>query len=145
VYDEMLRVPLLFQHPVLNSAAVAEPVTLIDLSPTLLDLFGVPTPGDFMGQSLAPALRGDALAFTRPVAVDSGRRKQALFFDDGTKVIRDLMQDTVEVYDLEQDPEELRDLTDSARDVEPHILAMERFFEVHTLKVPGWKPPWRSF
>jgi len=145
LYEELLRVPLMFYHPALASSAKADPVTLVDLGPTLLDLFGVATPGDYMGQSLVPMLLGTPGQFTRPIAADSGRRMQALFFADGMKVIRDLTRGTVQVFDLRNDPAELRDLTDGDREVEPYILAMEHFFEVHTLKVPGWKPPWRSF
>jgi arylsulfatase A-like enzyme len=146
VYDELLRVPLYFHHPHVPPRDVATPVSLIDLPPTLLDLFRIATPGDFMGQSLVPFLYGEAPALTRPIAADSGRRKQALVFPDGVKVLRDLLRDTVEVYDITKDPKETRDLTDDPTfDVEPYVAATERFFESHTLEVPGWKPPWRSF
>jgi hypothetical protein len=145
VYEELLRVPLLVSHPNLKPRADATPVTLIDLSPTILDLFGVPTPGSFMGQSLKPLLLGHPVTLSRPIAADSGRRKQALFFPNGMKVIRDLTTDSVQVFNLAQDPRELRDLTDTPQDVEPYIGAMERFFATHTLKIAGWQPPWRSF
>lgn len=146
VYDELLRVPLMFLHPRLEASKLASPVTLLDMSPTLLDLFGLPTPGDFMGQSLVPALSKRPLRLTRPIAADAGRRKQALVFEHGIKVHRDLRRGTVQVFDLNVDPEELVDLTDGdARQIDPYIAATERFFEVHTLKVPGWTPPWRSF
>ncbi|MGC4068619.1 MAG: hypothetical protein QM784_29010 [Polyangiaceae bacterium] len=83
---------------------------------------------------------------TRPIAADSGRRKQALVFPNGVKVLRDLLRDTVEVYDTKRDPKEMRDLTDDPTfDVEPYVDATARFFQNHTLKVPGWEPPWRSF
>lgn len=145
VYDELLRVPLLFHHPRLQKAAIGTPVTTLDLSPTILDVFGLPTPGCFMGQSMKSLLLGGTVKFTRPIAADSGRRKQALFFPDGIKVLRDLQTDTVQVFDLRRDPKELHELTDTQRDVEPYIGATERFFETHTLKIPGWKPPWRTF
>lgn len=85
------------------------------------------------------------MTLSRPIAADSGRRKQALFFPNGMKVIRDLTTDSVQVFNLAQDPRELRDLTDTPQDVEPYIGAMERFFATHTLKIAGWQPPWRSF
>lgn len=146
VYDELLRVPLIFFHPRLKPAQRDVPVTLIDMSSTLLDLFGVATPGGFMGQTLVPLLQGKSMHFERPIAADSGRRKQAILFDEGIKVHLDLPRGTVEVFDIERDPAELHDLTDDpTRDVEPYIAATERFFATHTLKRPGWKPPWRSF
>jgi hypothetical protein len=146
VYDELLRVPLYFHHPRVTRGDVSTAVGLIDLAPTLLDLFRVPTPGDFMGQSLVPFLHGERPHLTRPIAADSGRRKQALVFPNGIKVLRDLLRDTVEVYDTTRDPKETRDLTDDPTfDVEPYVHAMERFFASHTLEMPEWKPPWRSF
>jgi arylsulfatase A-like enzyme len=146
VYDELLRVPLMVHHPRVPVSRYDEKVTLIDLSATILDLFKLPTPGDFMGQSLVPLLLGQPAAFSRPIAADSGRRLQALLFDDGLKVIRDVRSGNVQVFDLTDDPQELHDLLDDEfRDVEPYIGATERFFTTHTLKVPGWKPPWRSF
>lgn len=146
VYDELLRVPLMFLHPRLGASKSALPVTLLDMSPTILDLFRLPTPGDFMGQSLVPTLANEPVRLTRPIAADAGRRKQALIFEDGIKVHRDLRRGTVQVFDLNEDPGELVDLTDGdARSIDAHIAATERFFHVHTLKVPGWTPPWRSF
>ena len=41
-------------------------VSLIDVGPTVLDLFGVDTPGTYMGESLVPALVGQPLSLTRP-------------------------------------------------------------------------------
>ncbi|MGE5787206.1 MAG: sulfatase [Myxococcales bacterium] len=146
VYDELLRVPLMFLHPRLGVGQSDLPVSLIDLSPTLLDLFGLSTPGDFMGQSLVAILANQPVHLSRPIAADAGRRKQALLFKDGIKVHRDLRRGTVQVFDLNDDPGELVDLTDGdARQIDAYIAATERFFEVHTLKVPGWTPPWRNF
>lgn len=144
VYEELIRVPLLIHGPNIRPAHVDQPVTLLDLSSTILDLFGLPIPGTFMGQSLVPLLEGETHTLDRMIAVDAGRRVQAFYFDDGIKVIFDLPSRTVEVYDLAADPEELRDLVDDpSRDLSGHIAAAERFFAVHVLKVPGWQPPWR--
>lgn len=146
VYDELLRVPLLIRVPGLEPRAVDEPVTLLDVGPTILDLFRIPTPGDNMGQTLLPLLTGNAFSPRRPIAADSGRRIQALFFPNGMKAIRDLTHNTREVYDLTSDPGELRDLSASAEDsVERYSAGIQVFFETHTLKRPGWTPPWRKF
>lgn len=144
VYEELLRIPLMFLAPFIRPGQLDQPVTLLDLTPTFLDLFGIATPGDFMGQSLVPLLQGKEVRLERPIAADAGRRKQALFFDDGIKVILDLPALTVEVYDLNRDPHELRNLVDDpTRDLNSYIGATERFFATHVLRIPGWKPPWR--
>jgi len=144
VYDEVLRVPLLVVGPGVVKREIETPVTLLDLPPTVLDLFGVATPGSFMGQTLVPTLVDQPFRFERPIAADAGRRKQALVFPDGLKVILDVASGTVEVYDLRADPGELYNLTDDPnRDLDGHIGATERFFRTHQLKLKDWEPPWR--
>jgi hypothetical protein len=70
---------------------------------------------------------------------------QAFVFDDGVKVIFDLPKHTVEVYDLNTDPKEERNLIDHpTRDVSHYVTTAEQFFSVHVLKIPGWSPPWRD-
>ena len=52
LYDEVMRVPLLFwdgqRHP---AARVETPVSLVDVAPTLLEIVGGPIPPAFMGHS----------------------------------------------------------------------------------------------
>jgi len=145
VYEEVVRIPLMVKGPGIRPRVVDTPVTLMDIMPTVLDLFGVETPGYAMGESLVPFLRGETPALTRPIAVDSGRRMQALYFPNGYKVITDLKRGTVEVYDLKTDPEEAWDISERGPEVERIIAAQRAFFQEHTLKRPGWKPPWRKF
>jgi arylsulfatase A-like enzyme len=146
VYEELLHVPLFVRLPGAKPRDIAERVSLIDLGPTVLDLFGLSTPGDFMGESLVPLLAGDTVKTTRPLAADSGRRLQALLFPDGVKAIRDITHRTSEVYDLKRDPQELENLMDNPEfPAERYASALEQFFEVHTLKRRGWEPPWRKF
>lgn len=66
VYGEMIRVPLILWGPghLPRGIAVAEPVQLVDVMPTLLDLSGVKVPAEAQGQSLRPLVFGPA---TSPV------------------------------------------------------------------------------
>ena len=58
VYGEMIRVPLILWGPgrLPKGARVEEPVSLIDVMPTLLELSGLKTPPGLQGQSLRPLL-----------------------------------------------------------------------------------------
>jgi arylsulfatase A-like enzyme len=58
VYGEMIRVPLILWGPghVRPGVKVDEPVQLVDLMPTLLDLSGLRAPAEVQGQSLRPLL-----------------------------------------------------------------------------------------
>lgn len=141
LYDELLRVPLLVYIPGLPSRAVAEPVSTIDLGPTILDLFGEMTPGHFMGQSLVPFLRGEDPVLTRPIVAE-GRLMQAMVDRGGIKAIRDLRRNVREAYDLDDDPGELENLAGEER-AERVLGRLARFFEVHTRTEDGYEVPFR--
>jgi Sulfatase len=143
LYDELLRVPLLIEAPDLPPRHVAEPVTLMDLGPTILDLLGQPTPGAYMGQSLVPVLRGEPATLTRPIVGES-RLMRSLVFPDGTKVITDTRKGTIERYDLRRDPGELTDLFNEENEAsDEHVGALNLFFHEHILKRKGYVPPYR--
>lgn len=65
--DAVLRVPLAFRIPGHPPRAISQPVSLIDVFPTLCDLAGLPLPAAFEGRSLVPALTGTAALPDLPV------------------------------------------------------------------------------
>lgn len=143
MYEELLRVPLLVSGPGITPRKVDTPVSLIDLGPTILDVFGQPTPGDHLGQSLAPLLAGRQVQLTRPIAGEAGRLMQSLVYPDGYKAIIDLRRRTEEVYDLRNDPGETRNLVGESERAESAIRDLRLFFRAHAL--PNYRPPWRQF
>ncbi len=72
------RVPLLVVWPgkIRGSRRFTEPVSMIDVLPTLLDLAGLPRPDVAQGQSLAPLLLGREMD-VRPVILDEFRVDEA--------------------------------------------------------------------
>ncbi len=59
LFNEVLRVPLVIRSPLIKArGAIDVPAQLLDLKPTLLELFGLPRPYALDGVSLAPLLRG---------------------------------------------------------------------------------------
>jgi hypothetical protein len=139
LYDELIRVPFLIHVPGVKPRRVQEPVTLMDLGPTVLDLMGQPTPAQFMGESLVSFLRGEDAELTRPILAE-GRLKQSLVMPNGMKVIVDNKANSVELYDLTTDPGELNTLADTHRLKEPLFL-LRQFFRVHTR--PNYTVPYR--
>jgi arylsulfatase A-like enzyme len=89
VYGEMMRVPLVIRWPGHVSARrVTDPVQLIDVMPTLLDISRLTPPEGLQGQSLMPLLTaasgGNAGAVS---AADSGWRNRPVIMEkipDGT-------------------------------------------------------------
>jgi arylsulfatase A-like enzyme len=143
LYDEVLHIPLLLRLPSgTMPREVNEPVSLIDLGPTILDLFGKPTPGYFLGQSLTPYLRGENPALHRPMVAE-GRLKQSLVRPDGMKIIADNRARTIELYDLKTDPGETNNLADDAARLEQPLGLLRQFFSAHRNERPGYKVPYR--
>jgi arylsulfatase A-like enzyme len=139
IYEELVRVPLLVRGPGVVARRIDQRVGVIDLGPTILDLFGVETPATFMAQSLVPLLAGRDSALDRPLLAE-GRLRRALYWGD-LKIIDDPRRKVVEAYDLERDPAEARDLFDAepAR-VAPALAALRAFFATHRADEPGYVP-----
>jgi len=123
-YEELLRVPLVFAGPgVPRGRVVEQPVSLVDLLPTILGRLGLAPPAALDGLDLAPAWSGGTL----PERLLFGEADHNNVVD-GTQVIDvrrmarlgheklHLERDTerVQLFDLESDPREQRDLAASA-------------------------------
>lgn len=142
LYEELLRVPLVVWGRGVVPRTIDTPVTLVDLGPTFLDLYGQPTPSWFVGESLVPLLAGRDVEFRRPIVAE-GRLRRAMYVGD-LKVSVDLRRKTIEAYDLSRDPGELVEL--SSREPErvgPALAALRRFFEVHAYAEGGYVPPYK--
>ena len=115
LYEGGLRVPLLVAGPGVVPGTVETPVALYDLLPTLAEAAGVPVPPALDGRSLAPLLRGDAFA-RGPLVLHSdearaGEEPKGVFrVRDGALAMVELRTGASELYDLEADPGETRDL-----------------------------------
>jgi len=112
-YDDIYRIPLLGHVPWLpqQPKQVSDFVSLLDLTPTFLELANVPIPARYDGQSLLPLLEGRS---------PEKPRREIFFefhghhFPYSQRIIRTSRyklvvnpSDTCELYDLEKDPDEL--------------------------------------
>jgi hypothetical protein len=145
LYEELVRVPLLISVPGLAPRTVHDDVSLMDIGPTVLDLFGLPTPAHNMGESLTGYLRGQSPALTRPI-VSEARLKHAMILPGNVKVIYDTKTHVAEIYDLNADPKEERNLYRDGDPVSAQRLGvLTAFYDVHTLKKPGYEVPYRKW
>ncbi len=126
LYEELVRVPLLFWGRGITPRRVDAAAGLIDLAPTILETFGAPVPAEMDGQSLWPWLRGEAARFTRPLVAE-GRQRRALWVGEH-KVIVDHRRRIVEAYDLAADPGERHDLSGDAAFTAPLGAALREDF-----------------
>ena len=119
MYEECLRLPLVLRHPRLprGEAVRRELVSLIDVFPTLCDAAGVKVPSAVEGRSLLPLYRGEGAwardrlfaTFTSPA---QHRMDVRALRTSRHKYIRHLTTGEEELYDLEGDPHEMRNLAD---------------------------------
>jgi arylsulfatase A-like enzyme len=157
------RIPLMFVWPahIEGGQRFSQPVSMVDVLPTIMDLLDLPMPEIMMGQSLAPLMLGTEGWEPRPVIFDE------FFFDPDSLVLRgeievvdgrwgaslqinpappdeDLDEEAAEraalwrrpvpllVYDLWNDPNCLRSLHEERPDlVEKYTAFLEKQWESH--------------
>jgi arylsulfatase A-like enzyme len=146
-YEDSVRVPFTLRAPgLLTPKRVAASVSMVDLTPTLLDVLGLAVPASMEGRSLLPVIRGeegDRPAFSQtyygnrqtslrvgktkyiytpaPPPKESDDRNPDGWFADWPK------QASEELYDLAADPGELENL--AARDADA-TQALRKWLEV---------------
>ncbi len=138
-YEGSARVPLLLSAPGRLEAGrvVDRPLSLIDLGPTLLDLAGAPPLPQASGRSVWPALQGDTNAW--PECVYSEQAKPAA--DEASRMVRQgpwkyihYTGNEAELYHLDDDPNECRNLAEDPQHADTRRRLHERLF------ADGWDP-----
>ncbi|MCU0681380.1 MAG: sulfatase [Polyangiaceae bacterium] len=123
VFEEEVHVPFFLYVPGMTPQHIDTPRSLIDLAPTLAELFGVEAPASWRGHSLLADL-GAAAPVPRTVIVDAPeldtRPGLRAVVRGNSKVIFTGAQ-APKVFDLSADPEEKKPL--AAADATPHLEA----------------------
>jgi arylsulfatase A-like enzyme len=113
LYDEIIHIPLIFWGSGRFSPGkrISALTSQVDIMPTILDYLGVPYEGSMQGTSLRPLIEGTA-ATTRDTVwaeLNTWIHVQAVVSNDH-KLIRNVSNDTWELYYLHQDPDEQTNL-----------------------------------
>jgi uncharacterized sulfatase len=143
VYEGGIRVPMLAWWPGRVAAGRTDdtPWALWDLLPTLAELAGARAPGGLDGISMLPTLVGSGTQRAHPPFYWE-------FHEQGTKqaardgrwkgVRRPMLTGAVELYDLEADPGETRDLAARHPDVAARLA---RVMDREHVPSPLWQAP----
>jgi arylsulfatase A-like enzyme len=116
MYEGALRVPLIVSAPgQMRFGATDTLVELVDLYPTILQLAGAPCDESALdGKSFAPIIYGEKE--THKAYQISELQHTSMIFDGKYKLIHSV-NDSSELYDLESDPQELRNVYETSPDV----------------------------
>ncbi len=162
MYEESNRIPFLVKWPgQAPAASVAKhPVSHIDITPTLLDYYGLDVPPFLQGQSILKDIKAPEQQERRSIFSEFGRFDAYAdgvgglipirsVFDGRYKLVVNLFQ-TDELYDLEKDPGEITNLIHSEEQVEIrnqlHDQLMEWMAETNDpFRGEPWiNRPWRG-
>jgi hypothetical protein len=110
LYEESARIVMLLSVPRVPARAVARPVSLVDVAPTVLDLLGAEIPPNLLGSSLVPEIIGKHKPAIRDIFMHSAGLEAVAVVRNEHKVIVNRHNGLLEHYDLASDPMERRAL-----------------------------------
>ena len=119
VYDGLLHVPLIITGPSIPpDISIKQQVSLIDLTPTILDIVGIDNPRSFRGKSLLPLIEGREMTVAGTVSTimnpGLGQRSSAYRVPEWKYICTERLDDGClvgeEVYNLVDDPGEMVNL-----------------------------------
>lgn len=153
LYNEQLRVPMIIHLPGLPARSIKDYVSTIDLGPTMLNAVGLDYPKECAGVSLVPLMRGEPFThppvygeqttqevspFVRPEQyVSPEQKKYMIITQDGFKLIYNRDHYSFELFDLKNDPSEVRNLYDRMPEKAAELRnRLGRFIDVVTVSRP---------
>lgn len=118
-YDEQLHAPLIIRAPGLAPGRFADPVSAVDVLPSLLHLLDLPGKGEFLGQVTGvnrfdaglPGEHDWVMSQSSPKQTDAGALEYALS-EKRWKYLRGA-DNKERLFDLAADPHELRDVAEA--------------------------------
>jgi arylsulfatase A-like enzyme len=140
LYDDVVHIPLIIKTPKRQTKKVRGLVQIIDIMPTILDILDIPFSQEIQGKSLVPLINRNksvneyvyaGLEFNinrpRPHPFYPNQSINESIRDHKWKLIREVkfpnpnenkqIEETFELYDLQQDPDELTNLADEFPDI----------------------------
>ena len=146
LYDAGMKSPLIFAGPGIPHGASDALVYLLDIYPTVLELVGATKPAGIDGQSFRPVLTGSAKT-VRNELFFAYRDVQRAWRDDRWKLIRYPQVNVTQLFDLQADPDEMKNLADLPAHqprVEQLLAKLKesqaKFTDTLPLTVPNPKP-----
>ncbi len=141
VYEGATHVPLVIRTPAVAPRRIPTVTSLVDVVPTILDVFGIAAYGALDGRSLAPAFRGMPLSECEVYAESMYAKHfgwsplRMIRYED----LKYIDAPRPEMYDLRSDPFEQRDLS-----AKRPVLAAAMRARLARIETPAAAQPARS-
>jgi len=146
LYDAAMKSPLVFAGPGIPHGESSALVYLLDIYPTLCDLVGAQLPMGIDGQSFKPVMNGRTTV-ARSELFLSYLDLQRAFRDERWKLIRYPQVNVTQLFDLQTDPDEMRDLSSdpahadrTSRMLSALSSAQKHYGDDQPLTIPNPKP-----
>jgi len=135
-YDDNQRVPGIMAWPAAQRTSGSTPsmLNLVDFMPTILEAAGAPTPPGVQGVSQLPLLKGETGCVRDWALVDhyaTSRCHQQTFVHGGYKLVVYREAEYGELYDLEVDPDQRRNLFDDPTRAERRCALLHKLAQAN--------------
>ncbi len=146
IYESVTHVPFIVRAPFGKTGprVVADPVRIVDLAPTMLELAGVSVPAGLSGKSLVPLMTGAALELGLEGYAESMYPLHHFGWSDlrALRAGRYKLIDAPrpELFDIESDPRETTNIYEARRAVGDGMVARLREIESAFEKAPTAAP-----
>ncbi|GAB3911928.1 sulfatase-like hydrolase/transferase [Larkinella knui] len=148
LYEHSMRVPLVISHPALpQNKRIDVLAYLADVFPTVTDFLGLSAPPTVESQSLYPYIKGTKKQGRESVYYAYRDFQRAVRTADNWKLIkyRVNQQETTQLFDLNQDPYETRNLADNPaysqkkQQLEARLISeMKTYHDFLDFSKPNW-------
>ncbi len=146
IYEPATHVPFIVRAPFTNTGArrVADPVRIIDLTPTVLDLAGLPVPNGMSARSLVPLMTGEVAEMGLEGYAEAMYPLHHFGWSD-LRALRSGRYKLIdaprpELFDIERDPKETTDIFAERRAVGEGMVARLREIEQAFEQAPTSQP-----
>jgi len=145
-FEDMIKIPMLVRYPAQVPAGRVSPAlqSLVDLAPTFLSAAGIEIPGLMQGIDQMDVWCGNAPAAREHIIVENRHQPRAVhlrtYVDTRYKITVYRDKDYGELFDLQEDPGEVRNLWSDPAYAELKATLLHRFLQAELQREPTRMP-----
>lgn len=145
-YEDLIKVPFIVRYPnQTNVGTVSHSMqSLVDLAPTILDIANIPTPHQMSGISQKKVWQGVEKQVRNHIICEFRHEPntihQKTYVDQRYKITVYYNQTYGELYDLEEDPQEVNNLWDKKNNQELKLYLLMKYVWAELGKEPIYMP-----